>query len=348
MKLLATADLHIKNPEDAALLERILHCAEQETCGAILIAGDLLDNPYPDRETARRLVELFSAPGCPIFLAAGNHDPLEETALYRQLPSRVKVFPAEGGSCPLEGLTLVGRSSPKQFNDASPLAGLKAPGGLSVGVFHGQFGGGDFQPVSAEELAESGFSLVLLGHIHKAESRQWGGCRLLVPGTPQGRGWDETGEKYAWILETDAQGGIDVTPLPVADRILKEYELELSDCTTAAEITERLEGLEIPETAQLGKTTVRVEARLVLTGCLPLDPAPMAESYKARHGREVKNTCRIGLRPTDPALLKEQNTLQGAFLRRALAELEAAPAELRPALERAMELGLQALKEGDK
>ncbi len=348
MKLLATADLHIKEPEDLALLERILARAEQEACGAVLIAGDLLDSPYPGREMAQKLQELFSAPGCPVFLAAGNHDPLEETALYRQLPARVTVFPAEGACYGLEGLSLVGRSSPRQFNGDSPLAGLKAPGGLSIGVFHGQFGGGEFQPVSARELVQSGLTLALLGHIQKGEERQWGGCRLLVPGTPQGRGWDELDEKYAWILETDAAGSIAVRSISVAEQILREYPLDLSHCQTEEEITHSLEALEVPETELLSGRPVAVKARLVLTGCLPVDPAPIAESYKARHQREVKNLCRIGLRPEDPELLKNQNTLQGAFLRRALAELEAAPAEARPALERAMELGLQALKEAGR
>ncbi len=348
MKLMATADLHIKKSDDLPLLERILARAEQENCAAILIAGDLLDSPYPGREIAQKIKDLFSAPGAPVFLVAGNHDSLDETALYRQLPDRVKVFPAEGAVYALEGLSLVGRSSPKQFNGASPLAGIKTPAGLSIGLFHGQFGGGDFQPVSAEELTESGLSLVLLGHIHKAEQRQWGGCRLLVPGTPQGRGWDELGEKYAWILETDPAGGIDARPVSVAEQVVLEYPVELSDCQTEEEITHRLEEVEIPETALLGGVSVRVKARLVLTGCLSVDPAPIAESYKARHGREVKNLCRIGLRLSDPGILKEQNTLQGAFLRRALADLEAAPSELRPTLERAMELGLQALKEAGK
>ncbi len=348
MKLLATADLHIKEPADLPLLERILEEAKREGCEALLIAGDLLDSHYPKQETARRLVELLAEPGCPIFLAAGNHDSLEETALYRQLPERVTVFPAEGACFSLRGISLVGRSSARRESTQSPLSGLKAPAGLSIGVFHGQFGGGEFQPVSAEDLAESGLTLALLGHIHKAETRQLGGCRLLVPGTPQGRGWDETGEKYAWILETDGIGSISARPIAVAERVLMEYPLDLSDCRSEEEITRRMEALEIPETYSLGGKPVKVLARLILSGCLPIDPAPIAESYKKRHGREIKNLCRLGVRPQDPNLLQQQNTLQGAFLRHALKEIAAAPPEARPALERAMELGLQALKGAER
>ncbi len=348
MKLLATADLHIKGPEELALLERILEGARREECAAILIAGDLLDSPYPQREIAQRLKELLAQPGCPIFLATGNHDPLEETALYRQLPERVRLFPTEGAAYSVQGLTLVGRSSARRQNSQSPLAGLKAPAGLSIGVFHGQFGGGEFQPISAEELAESGLNLLLLGHIHKTESRQLGGCRLLVPGTPQGRGWDETGEKYAWILETDGISSISARPLAVAEQVLMEYPVDLSDCRSEEEITHRLEVLSIPETLLLGEKPVKLLARLVLSGCLPVDPAPIAESYKNRHGREIKNNCRLGLRPEDPALLQQQNTLQGAFLRQALKEIAAAPPEARPGLERALELGLQALRGAER
>ena len=42
-QLLATADLHIQKEEDAALLERIMKKAEEQSCSAVLIGGDLLE-----------------------------------------------------------------------------------------------------------------------------------------------------------------------------------------------------------------------------------------------------------------------------------------------------------------
>ena len=95
----------------------------------------------------------------------------------------------------------------------------------------------------------------------------------------------------------------------------------------------RMEAVEIPN---------HVVGRLILIGSPAADPAAAIGVYTERHGREVKNQ-------TDPSLAVEllckQNTLQGAFVRRALAEMEGASPEARPLLEQALRLGLEALKE---
>ena len=46
MKLLATADLHIRKQEDTAVLARILQAAKEFHAEALLIGGDLLDRPF--------------------------------------------------------------------------------------------------------------------------------------------------------------------------------------------------------------------------------------------------------------------------------------------------------------
>ena len=81
---------------------------------------------------------------------------------------------------------------------------------------------------------------------------------------------------------------------------------------------------------------------MILTGAPTMDPSAAAKIYSEQTGREVKDQ-------TDPALsadlLQKQNTLQGAFVRKAMAAIEAADPADRPRLEEAMRLGLQALKE---
>ena len=68
---------------------------------------------------------------------------------------------------------------------------------------HGEVGvpGSQYNPISAEDLAASGMDYAALGHVHKA-------CGLLKsgntwyswPGCPEGRGFDETGEKTVNIV----------------------------------------------------------------------------------------------------------------------------------------------------
>lgn len=337
MKLLATADLHIQKEEDAALLERIMKKAEEQSCSAVLIGGDLLESPFPDAAAEQAIFHILEAHPLPVYLAAGNHDPLAVTPLYRNLPPQVHLFPEEPAMFPLaEKIRLFGYSAAREQEDRNPLAHFRAPGdGVNILLAHGQPDGGaaSFLPVSGARLATSGLKLAILGHIHKAEQREIGGCRLLVPGIPQGRGWDEMGEKSVYLIEIDPSGGILIEPCCVAERVYREYRVDVTRCEDSMEILNRMEQVVIPE------NTV---ARLVLTGCPLVNPEAAARVYTEQHNRPVRDE-------TDPSLsielLLEQNTLQGAFVRRAMAEIEQASPEERPALEEALKIGLKALKE---
>ncbi len=334
MLLMATADLHIRKAEDTALLARILQACKERGAEALLIAGDLLDRPFLDVETGSTICALLARSGIKVFLAAGNHDPLAVTSLYQNLPEGVYCF-SEGisGLTIGENVRLFGYSSAREQAEDRPLQGFTAPaGGINILLAHGQAEGGReaFRPVSGEELAQSGLDLAILGHIHKGEQRRYGGCLLLVPGIPEGKGFDELGEKYIYLIDTDS---MHIEPISVAEKVWREYPIDLSGCAEDGEMLARMEAVEIAD---------HIVGRLVLVGSPAADPAAAIGVYTARYGREVKDQ-------TDPSLsvelLCKQNTLQGAFVRRAMAELDGASPEDRPLLEEALRLGLQALKE---
>lgn len=335
MRILATADIHIRNREDCAVLARILQKAKDWAAEAVLIAGDHLDRPFLDEETENTVLTLLGAAPCPVFLVAGNHDPLAVTDLYRRMPKGVQVLPAEWTGYTIgEGVYLYGHSAERETGESRIPVGFSASGeGVHLLLAHGhpEGGAGMFAPLSAEAL--SAFDLAVVGHIHKTEQRRIGRCLLLIPGIPQGRGWDETGERFVYLVEADPKGGVTAEPCSVAERIYLELSVDLTGCADGAEILERMEAVEIPQGA---------EARLILTGHPEESPEAVIRLYTERYGREVKDrTDRFGSLET----LREQNTLQGAFIRRALAEIEAASEEDRPRLEEALKLGLEALKE---
>lgn len=340
MRFLASADLHIRKKEDCALLARILQTAKDTACGAVLLGGDLLDSPFIDDQTESALLTLLGAAPCPVFLVAGNHDPLEVTAFYRKLPQGVYCFPAAITAVTLaQGVRLFGYSAPREQNPEHLLAGFTAPsGGVNILLAHGQTDGGrgSFQPLSAEELIHANLQLAVVGHIHKGEQRMVGDCHLLVPGIPEGRGWDETGEKWVYVIDADPVGGICIEACSVAERWYMEYPVDLTDCNEPAEMLAKMESTEI---------SAGVIGRLILVGSVAESPAPAIQIYTEKYGREVKDqTDTFG----SVEVLREQNTLQGAFVRKAMAEIQqAAPAD-RPRLEAALQLGLRALKEAKR
>lgn len=334
MRFLVTADLHIQKADRLPLLERILRTAEEQVCDALLIGGDLLDSPFPEAEAEKGILSLFAQWSKPIFLVAGNHDPLALTALYGRMPANVTVFPETLTAYTLgQNLRLYGYSALREQSDRHPLAGFSVPRGETALLLgHGHFEGTDFQPVRPEELVQSGVSLAVLGHIHKGEQRQIGGCRLLIPGIPQGRGWDETGEKFVYRVDADEKG-IAVEPLSVAEVQYRQEEAELTGCTSAEEMLTRME-------RHLPKANTVV--RLVLTGEVAEEADIAARLFTEKYDIEVIDR-------TTPALsaeaMQQQNTLQGHFVRRAIKEIANAAPQERPILEEALRLGLKALKE---
>ena len=340
MRFLATADLHINGVSGVALLERILDCAKARGCEAVLIGGDLLDRPFIDAETEAAILTLFRAASCPVFLVAGNHDPLAVTALYRKLPEGVRVFPAEWTCYTLgEGVYLYGYSAAREEGECLIPRGFSVPSeGVHILLMHGTPEGGttSFAPVSAEVLAEAGFQLAVMGHIHKTEIKQIGRCLRLMTGNPQGRGWDETGERVVYLIEVSSDGSLKAEPCRVAEKVYLEISVDLTGCTDGGEILSRMESIEIPADA---------EVRLILIGQPEESPEAAARLYVERYGREVKDQTEFYI---SLELLREQNTLQGAFVRHAMAEIEAAPPVERARLEAALRLGLQALKEAGR
>lgn len=335
MKLLLTADLHIAKAEDTALLDRILSAAKAEGCSAVLIGGDLLDSPFPDHMTEQAVLDSLAQSELPILMVAGNHDPWDLTECYRQLPKNVVLFGVELSAYPLgEGVAVYGISDARGAKERSFLNPIStAQGEIKIFMGHGQPDGNDeaYFPISTAALAESGFSLALLGHVHKYEERKVGGCRILVPGIPEGRGWDEVGERYVWIAEIGK--GMAITPKKVAEKTYREIEVDLTDCDEE-QILKTLESVEIPA------DTV---ARLILTGAPLAEPRTAARLFSEKRGIAIKDRSD----PTQSvAILMKQNTLQGAFVRRAMEEIEQAGEKERPLLEEALKMGLRALKEG--
>ena len=339
MKLLLCADLHIRKKEDLGLLARIIDTARKEGCAAILIAGDLLDSPFPTRETEEAMMALLQAAALPILMVAGNHDPLDLTECYRALPENVHLFGERISSFALgEGVVVYGLSDARGSAQRSLTQAVAASeGAMKILMAHGQPDGGDetYFPISTAALSESGFSLAVLGHVHKWEQRVVGGCRILLPGIPEGRGWDETGERFIWIADINGPSAA-LAPIKIAEKTYLEYRVDITDCSEE-EILAKMEQQEIG---------CDIEARLILVGAPSASPEAAIRYYTAKYNRAVKDSTEAA--GDSIALLMKQNTLQGAFCRRAMEEIEQASEEERPLLEEALRLGLSALKEGQK
>ena len=225
IKLIHSADFHLDSPFEALpaaraavrrseqrdLLASLVRLADEERADLVLLSGDLLDSGNTFYETGEELVRALSACPCPVFLSPGNHDFYSAASPYARLklPEQLHLFTKNeisflsvpSADARVYGAAFTDRSCPALLRGfhAERKAGV-----YNLLCLHGEVGNPASlcNPISAEELASSGMDYAALGHIHAASGLlKSGNTWYSWPGCPEGRGFDETGEKTVNVVE---------------------------------------------------------------------------------------------------------------------------------------------------
>ena len=279
LKILHAADLHLDSPfeglpagkaairraEQRQLLSRLAELAVREDVDLVLLSGDLLDSDSSYYETGEELVRCLRQMPMPVFIAPGNHDPYTRRSPYARLrlPDNVHVFTENAIrsiSLPELNAVVYGAAFTDK-NSPALLAGFNArpePGVWKLLCLHGEVGvkNSPYDPISEEELEQSGLDYVALGHIHKASGlRHAGNTWYSWPGCPEGRGFDECGEKTVNLVTLDDAGGCELKTVSIASR---RYEILRVDVSGVDPL--------IAVHTQLPDDTVRDVYRVILSG----------------------------------------------------------------------------------
>lgn len=362
LHILHAADLHLDAPfaslpahkaaerraEQRDLIGRLADLARTRGADLVLLSGDLFDSADTYAETTQALARALGQTGCPVFIAPGNHDYFTLRSPYSALhwPENVHIFRSaalEAVERPDLGCAVHGAAFTAPAREDSPLSGFAAPGDglIHLGVLHGEVDGkGRYGPIPRADIAASGLAYLALGHVHAGSGLQWeGGTAWAYPGCPEGRGFDELGEKGGlWVTLDD--GAISVEFVPLARRRYRIVEADVS----RAERPEDALLAALPEDA--GADILRV----LLTGesgVEGLDLAPLARLLEGRfYSADLRDMTRVR---RDLWSRAEEDTLTGLFLRRMRERLAAAgDGDERAALERAVRFGLAALEHGEE
>jgi len=70
-----------------------------------------------------------------------------------------------------------------------------------------------YNPVTRNQVTQSGLKYLALGHVHKGDAFQAGETLCAWPGCPMGRGWDEGGEKGVLLVTLDESVRTKFVPL---------------------------------------------------------------------------------------------------------------------------------------
>ena len=229
IKILHCADMHLDSPfeglasgkaslrrrEQRELLRRLVELAHSEQVDLMLLSGDLLDSDNTYYETGEELNQCLRGLNIPVFIAPGNHDYYSPKSPYARLklPPNVYVFnKSEMEYLPLPqlGVRVYGAAFTEKRSGAL-LHGFTAEreeGTMNILCIHGEVGVKDsnYNPISIEDIENSGMDYIALGHIHKASGLlKAGETWYSWPGCPEGRGFDETGEKTVNIIKLSAE-----------------------------------------------------------------------------------------------------------------------------------------------
>lgn len=245
LRILHTADWHLDSPFAAfpddlrkklssfqkEIPRRLGELICREHCDLALLAGDIFDGT-PRRETVEALKRELGRWGIPVCIAPGNHDFYGMDSPWRESwPENVHIFTDQMSFIDYPSLDCRVYGGGYRSMDCPPLLeGFRAEGNARhcLGVLHGDPMNlhSPYCPVTAAQVRESGLDYLALGHIHSCGSFRAGDTLCAWPGCPMGRGWDETGEKGALIVDVDKT--VSVLPVSLPLPVFYEYSLRIN------------------------------------------------------------------------------------------------------------------------
>lgn len=353
MRLLHAADLHLDSPfrglsvdkarerrrESRDLLDRMADLANARAVDAVLLSGDLFDSAHVYRETLEGMARSLGRIACPVLIAPGNHDPYHSRSPYRQVdwPENVHLFTEriiERVEFPFGIIYGAAFTAEEQLE--SLLAGFTAPPSDKPQVLclHADLSPGPYNPITKEQIAASGLTYLALGHIHQygGLQRQGDTC-YAYPGCPEGRGFDELGEKGALLVEAEP-GCVRAEFIPLCRRRYEIVEVDVTD----TDPRERMEAAVAPYSAgDILRVVFTGE-----TGEAGVDLAALETAFAHRfYSLELRDKTRVG---EDIWRRAEEDSLRGLFLRELRQQYEKAGDEgERTKIVQAVRFGLAAM-----
>ena len=355
LTFLHAADFHLDSPfhalppdqaaerrqEQRQLLTRLADAARQSQADLIFLAGDLFDSQRVRPETIQALYQVLEELEAEVFLSPGNHDPYTARSAYARTlwPDNVHIFtedrmqtiPFPQYGCAVHGAAF---TAPEETADRV-LSGFTAPddGLVHIGLLHGELTGSDsrYRPLTTAAVAASGLHYLALGHVHGCTGvLRMGSVPYAYCGCPEGRGFDELGDK-GFLAGQVSPEGAELQFVPFARRRYRIMEVDVTDGDPAALVS-----------AALPAGAEEDIYRVVLTGS-PAAPVSPERVQSALSGR----CCALQVRDKTTARQElwdkcGEDTLRGLFLQQLRSTCGADPQSQR-LMEQAAAFGLAAI-----
>jgi DNA repair exonuclease SbcCD nuclease subunit len=350
LKILHMADCHLDAVMERNLPARIaktrkrellltfaaaISAAKSEGATLALIAGDLFDTATPSQGAVRYVLDCIAAHADMTFLyIEGNHD--VGALAGASLPDNLIRIPARTGKSVAIGDLTVHAAGFGADESVFSAFDMQAAG-KHILLLHGILS--TSRADTREEIIprpyfdERRVDYIALGHLHTHSAMQTeNGTLVCYSGTPEGRGFDETGRCGVVVYDTETRAA---DFLRTASRTLHDVTVDVTGAVTLPEIENRV-------SVAVGGIADTDMVRLTLTGEVEDHYLKQPEQIGSMlsgmfYFAKVKDAIRLLLRPER---FRNDVSLRGGFVRRVLSDRDLSEEDK----ERVLTFGLRALE----
>ena len=368
IKIVHCADIHFDTPfkdvderqskinkeELKEVFCNIVNLCKSNRVDILLLAGDIFDNLTLEKETLYFLEKSFrDIEDTRVFISPGNHDPYMVNSFYKLIkwPENVYVF-SKGLECVfIEELNLNvwGAAFTERYVKESMLKGFvhESFGEINIMVIHGELSSGvsnEYNPITIEEIRNSGMNYIALGHRHnysginREDKTYYAYC-----GCPQGRGFDEVGEKgiiYGEIGNEFSKFDF----IKMCKRQYKEMRIDISDVETYQDLTNFIKDKIDKEDREKNFYKVILIGEVSNEFCID---EKLIINYLEKDFYSIKVVDKTRAKVDIEEIVKGYS-VRSIFVKKLLLKLEESTSdEEKEMIEKALKLGLNALAEGE-
>lgn len=266
VKIIHTGDLHLgmtfKSLSNKSKLHRrdcqdvfsnIINLCIKEHADALLIAGDLFDEPNPSKSIVTFVIDelkRLKEKEIPVFIVSGNHDPHKNDSFWftHSFPSNVIIFDNNHLESKTVGnLTVYGLAYTN--NTKEPLKDFKAEknDNFNVGLIHGSTTNIKeddnpeyaYRPIKKADIDNSNLDYIALGHFHDLLEISEN-VKCFYSGSPEGLSFKNSPDSCVLIVEY-CDGKVTVRPHKTAIREFHTIEIDCTKLENDTEIRKILE-----------------------------------------------------------------------------------------------------------